>query len=184
MDRFSFIMVLHSIIVGLGVTELLSNVARQIRHRASVKTYWLHSLLVLIIFTAFLQQWWEMWFLQSVETWTFPIIFLLLGGPICLYIIAHLLYPEDMEGADLKALYFDETKFIATLGALTVFIATVFRPIAFDAPLFTQDNLSSALLLLAFLIIAFSKNVKLHSVIVPLVFIALAADILIFSLRI
>lgn len=56
MDRFSFVMVLLSIIVGLGVTELLTNLARQIKHRSASAFYWLHTVIVAFVFVALLQQ--------------------------------------------------------------------------------------------------------------------------------
>ncbi len=68
MDRFAFVMVLFSIIVGLGITELLTNVARQIRLRSKTKFSLLHTSVVAILFVALLQQWWEAWALQSVSS--------------------------------------------------------------------------------------------------------------------
>lgn len=49
MDRFEFLMVLLSIIVGLGISEILTNVARQIRARKSVQGFWVHSGVVVML---------------------------------------------------------------------------------------------------------------------------------------
>ncbi len=68
MDRFAFVMVLFSIIVGLGITELLTNVARQIRLRSKTKFSLLYTSVVAILFVALVQQWWEAWALQSVSS--------------------------------------------------------------------------------------------------------------------
>jgi hypothetical protein len=71
MSLFEFLMVLVSIIVGLGIAEILTGVARLIRCRESARPYWVHSLLVVSIFFALLQQWWELWELREVPEWTF-----------------------------------------------------------------------------------------------------------------
>ena len=61
MSLFEFLMVLVSIIIGLGIVEILTGIARQIRCRESIQGYWIHSVLVAIVFFALLQQWWEIW---------------------------------------------------------------------------------------------------------------------------
>jgi hypothetical protein len=45
MSLFEFLMVLVSIIIGLGIAEILTGVARQIRCRGSIHRYWVHSVL-------------------------------------------------------------------------------------------------------------------------------------------
>lgn len=184
MDRFSFVMVLLSIIVGLGITELLRNVAHQVQQRARIKPYWLHSILVVIVFIAFLQLWWEMWSLQSQETWSFPTLLLMLGGPVGLYIIAHLMFPDVIEGTDFKAIYFKDSQVIYTLSACVVILATLFRPVSFGLPLFSTDNFSSLGLLAAFVILALSKNRWVHGIIIPMMLITLLGDILLFNMSI
>lgn len=184
MDRFSFVMVLLSIIVGLGITEILTNVAHQIQQRAKSKPYWLHSLLVIIVFIAFLQQWWEMWGLHTQEMWSFPVLLLMLGGPVCLYVIAHLMFPDEIEGTDFKSTYFDDARIIYMVAALAVTVATLFRPMSFGVPLVSIDNLASAGFLISFIILAISRNRWVHSIIVPLMLIALLSDILVFNMSI
>lgn len=184
MDRFSFVMVLLSIIVGLGVTELLTNVARQIQHRAKVKPYWLHSLLVIIVFIAFLQQWWEMWGLKTQEIWSFPILLLMIGGPVCLYIISHLMFPDDLDGADFKVGYFEDSRMIYMIAVFSVIMATLCRPVSFGTSLISTDNSSSFILLVAFIILGLSKNKWVHGFIVPMVLVLLLSDILLFTLSI
>lgn len=184
MDRFSFVMVLLSIIVGLGITELLTNVAHQIQQRAKSKPYWIHSFLVTIIFVAFLQQWWEMWGLHAQEMWSFPVLLLMIGGPVCLYVISHLMFPDDIKGIDFKEIYFDDARILYMLAALAVILATLFRPLSFGAPLFVTDNLTSLGFLISFIILAISKNRWIHGTLVPLMLIALLSDILIFNMSI
>jgi len=70
-----------SIIIGLGVTELLAGSARLLRERNEVTVYWLHITATIGVFLAHLVVWWETWGLRTVASWTFPGMLFLLGGP-------------------------------------------------------------------------------------------------------
>lgn len=184
MDRFSFVMVLLSIIVGLGVTELLTNLARQIQNRARIKFYWLHSILAALVFVALLQQWWESWDQRLVETWSFPILILMLGGPIGLYIISHLLFPSDSDTVDFEKHYYDNARIMCLLGAATVVFASLYRPISFGHTLIDADNATSLIILSAFVLLAATRRKIVHQILVPLIFSAVLLDVLIFHLTI
>ncbi len=54
MSLFEFLMVFVSLIVGLGVAEILTGIAKQIRARATCSGYWVHSCGVGVIFLALL----------------------------------------------------------------------------------------------------------------------------------
>ena len=71
MSLFEFLMVLMSIIIGLGIAEVLTGVARVIRERAQLRYYRVHGVLVAITFMALVQQWWEAWSLRTVPSWSF-----------------------------------------------------------------------------------------------------------------
>lgn len=55
MSIFEFLMVLVSIIIGLGIAEILRGIARHIRNRDSVSVYRVHSIVVILVFLALLQ---------------------------------------------------------------------------------------------------------------------------------
>lgn len=181
MNRFEFIMVMLSIIVGLGVTELLTNVAKQIRAREKCKPYWLQSGVVVIILLALLQQWWESWGLQDVGTWSFPFVLMMLGGPIGLFVVSHLLFPDKIEGADLERHYFETSSLIWGLAAVLVLIAFLFRPLAFGAPLFEPDNLAPLFILGVCVTLMMTKRKTAHALFVPLILLAVLLDILVFN---
>ena len=184
MDRFSFVMVLLSIIVGLGVTELLTNIARQVQTRSKTKPYWLHSALVALVFVALLQQWWEAWDQRYVDVWSFPILLLMLGGPVGLYIISHLLFPQDFEGTDFDEFYFESPRITFLIGAATVIFATIYRPLSFGNRLIDPDNLTSVIILGAFLTLAATRNRLVHQTLVPLMLAAVVFDVLLFHMSI
>lgn len=180
MTRFEFIIVLMSIIVGLGIAELLTNVARQIQDRKNVKHYWLQSGMVAFVFIALLQQWWESWGLQEVEGWSFLTMMLMLAGPIGLFITSHLIFPSEMKNVDLREHYARNSRAIWLVAVFSVISATLFRPISFGHELIHLDNASSVVMLIAFIFLALIRNQRFHEIVFPVVFSALVLDIFVF----
>lgn len=184
MSVFEFLMVLVSLIVGLGIAELLSGIARAIRNRNTIKLYWVHSLFVAIVFLALLQQWWEIWGLSTNEVWTFVGLLMMLGAPIGLFLISHLLFPEQMENANLKSYYFDKMKPGLWIAVGTVVIASSFRPIVFGHNYFSIDNLSSIVLMIIFASMAFFRNQYFQAVMVIIILALLLMDIFFYGAQI
>lgn len=184
MSLFEFLMVLVSLIVGLGIAELLSGIARIIRKKDEVKLYWVHSLFIAVIFLALLQTWWEIWGVRETPSWTFVGLMLMLGGPIGLFLISHLAFPEQLAGVDLRTFYYQSMRPVFWVGVWTVIASATFRPIALDSELLALDNASSFFLVVVLGSLASTKNSAFHSCMVVLVFAALLADILLVNMEI
>ena len=93
MDQFNYLAVLISIILGLGITQLLSGFGRWIEHRASFRAYapaicWAFVLLVIQV-----QCWWSMFGLREQADWTFLKFMAVLMQPIVLYLQAIVVLP-------------------------------------------------------------------------------------------
>ena len=58
MGMFDYVMVLASVIIGLGVTHLLTGVAGIIQHPQRAKIYWVHLLWVAATFLRAIFWWW------------------------------------------------------------------------------------------------------------------------------
>lgn len=177
MSLFEFLMVLVSIIVGLGIAELLTGIARQIRYRASVRGYWVHSVLVTMVFFALLQQWWEIWALRGVAEWTFYGLVLMLAGPVGLFLIAHLLFPEPIQGANFREYYDGGTAPVWWLAALTVALSTLFRPLIIGSSLVSPDNATSFLMFFGFVALALSRRPVLHMILAPVFLLLVLFDV-------
>ena len=181
MSIFEFVMVLVSIIIGLGIAEILTGIAGQIRWRKESKPYLLHSLIVVAIFLALIQQWWEIWGLSGETRWTFVALMLMLGGPVCLHLIAHLLFPDDIRQTTMRDYYYGEMRPVWLLICGAVVIGTLFRPLAFGEDLLHPDNATSILALTGCLVLAFTTRPAVHAVVGPLLLISLVYDIFRFS---
>ena len=178
MNLFEFLMILLSLIVGLGLAEILSGFARFLKSSAAHKFSWLHGAVSTIVFLGLLQTFWESWGLRSVEEWSFPAMLLMLGSPIFLYLIAHVIFPERESAVSLEDHYFERARLIWLLAALTVIVGTLFRPLAFDAPLWEIDNVSGIPTLVVCALLATLKTRWLHQLLVPVVLLAVLLDTL------
>ena len=92
--------------------------------------------------------------------------------------MAHLLFPERVEAADLKEYYYGDMRPIWWLGAVAVVAATSFRPLIFGQSLFAPENATSFLIFLGFVLLSRSRRLVLHAVAVLAILVLLVLDIL------
>lgn len=107
MDAFSYLSVLLSIILGLGLTQVLTGVGRVIRHRDRVHVDWLPMLWAGVLLVVYVQVWWSMFGLRELRSWTFIQFLIVLLQTVTLYMMAAMLLPEQIEesGTDLRGYY-------------------------------------------------------------------------------
>lgn len=108
MTPFEFVTVLISIILGLGITQIMSGVADLIHQWDKVRLYWPHLLWVILVFVLHVQEWWFTWELRSMNSWRLPLFLFEILYPVSLFIMARILFPFSGEVAsnDLKEFYF------------------------------------------------------------------------------
>ncbi len=100
MTFFEYIAVLVSIIIGLGITNILSGVARLAQHPGRDRVFWIHLLWALYCFVLLIFFWWWEFALAEVEQWTFALyLFVVFYAVIC-YLLCALLFPSDLQGYD------------------------------------------------------------------------------------
>ena len=104
MNSFEFIMVLVSIIIGLGIAELLQGVARMMRGRFEGGL--LHLLWTANMLNMLIQCFWSWWMLEGKSDWAYYELLMVLLGPIVMYIISSLLHIPEQWSSRL------DTKFI------------------------------------------------------------------------
>ena len=91
MQPFEFVMVLVSIIVALGVAELLAGVVRILR--GELRFYWIHGLWVFNLLILQLQYCWALFDLEARGEWVFVDLVRVLTPPIMLFLASSLLVP-------------------------------------------------------------------------------------------
>jgi hypothetical protein len=104
---FSYLSVLLSIILGLGLTQLLTAGGRLIRHRERIRVDWLPLLWAVVLLIIYVQVWWSMFGLRYVRVWTFLTFLAVLAQTATLYMMAAVALPEEIDatGLDLARYY-------------------------------------------------------------------------------
>ena len=107
MDAFSYLSVLLSIVLGLGLTQLLTAGGRLIRHRDRVRVHWLPLLWAALLLLIYVQVWWSMYGMRLRRDWTFLAFVTVLAQASTLYLMAAVALPELVDGDVDLGRYFD-----------------------------------------------------------------------------
>lgn len=149
MDAFNYLSVLLSIIIGLGITQVLTAAGRLIRGRARVVAYWPPLLWAAVLIVIYVQVWWSMFELRSHADWTFLSFLAVLTQTVTLYMMAALVLPETVdEEIDLRAHYERHSSWFFGFFIATVLVSLV-KELLLDGRLPDPVNLFFHLLLIA-----------------------------------
>jgi hypothetical protein len=120
LSEFEYISVLLSIIIGLGVTQLLSGIARLLRDGHALRQAWWVLVLVATLLVADFQVWWISFAWRAVTDWTFFSYVAFMIQPVLLYLLAYLILPADLHlgGVELSREFIAKRKPFYTLVAL------------------------------------------------------------------
>ena len=107
MSPFEFVIVLISIILGLGITQIMSGLADLIHQWKDVRLYWPHLLWIVLVFILHVQDWWLLYQLRGITTWPLPMFLFQVLYPISLFVMARILFPMagDSMATDMKGYY-------------------------------------------------------------------------------
>jgi hypothetical protein len=121
MDPFSYIVVLTSIVLGLGVTRIVGGLGHLMQQRKRNRPYWVHALWMVNLLLVMAIIWWVAYRWRTYEHWTFFLFLWLLFSPIVLYLIASLLFPDtadEQPAIDWRAHFYENHRDIFLLLAL------------------------------------------------------------------
>ncbi len=124
-SAFEYVTVLISIILGLGITQILTGIADLVHQSKRVKIYGPHLLWVLIVLVLHVQEWWVTFDLRTFAPWRLPIFLFVMIYPIILFILARLLFPFGIQEGfiDLKEFYYENYKKIFLFGIVLSVLA-------------------------------------------------------------
>src|SRR5262249_8567567 len=106
MDAFSYLAVLISIILGLGMARLLTGVGRWIEQRNAFRPFMPAMVWAGILLLVHVQTWWSMFGLRFLTEWTFVRFTVVLLQPAILFLLATIVLPsEGGSSLDLRANY-------------------------------------------------------------------------------
>ena len=171
-----YVLSLMAIISGLAITDLVASLHRLLRARQRVRWDWLTLLVAGFVGMALTVSWFISWRVNVVENynptfWRF--FFLTLGQLVPLYLAAAAALPDEVppEGVDLRQFYAENSRYI--WGALTAMMI-MFIITACVAQLMRGDYRAAGMVvlqtpfLLPTAVLAFVRNRRMHSILVPL----------------
>lgn len=182
MTPFAYLSVLISIVLGLGVTELLAGVQRLVHARERVRFHWLSLTWSGLVFVTLVQWWWAAFGFRHRTDWDFFSFLLILLVPVLLYLAAALvLPPADERGRyDLRKHYFGIHRlFFLVLAAAT--LLEMARALRVPDPQAAGLNFAATVLLGSLSLV---KSPRYHAVGTALGILLLAAFIVAETLRI
>jgi hypothetical protein len=176
MNAFDYLSVLISIVLGLGITQVLAGFAAMVRARKRMRMYWPVPVQMGAVFLIAVVVWWSMFGLREVRVWTFATFLMVMGQAVAVYLMAAFITPETAgeQSLDLRELYFRESRW---------FFASSLALLAFSVAknLMLSGNMRSADLAghVAFAAISVAGLVasgdRVHKIVAPLTFVFLAA---------
>ena len=122
---FEYVSILVSIILGLGITQLLSSFADLLYNYKKVKFYLPHTIWIFFLLFLHIQDWFITYQLKDNAVWYLPELSFILLYPIALFIIAKLILPTNHleESESMKTFYFTQYPVIFLVMSCAIIIS-------------------------------------------------------------
>ncbi len=179
MDRFEYLSVLVSIVIALGMSEVVSTWGRLLRQRHEVRFSVIQAAWSAFVLVFMAQFWWGFWNYRMVENWTFLSLLLLLSLSLAIVLAALVITPSDRvaPGLDLHAFFFENRRVFFGVGAVLLIQIAIADALVARQPAIHAENLIRAVGLVLVGLAARSDSVRLHGAIVATGFVLLAVFI-------
>ena len=140
MTPFEYVTVLISIILGMGITQIVTGVADLVHQWHRVRIYWPHILWIILVFFLHIDEWWSTYELRKFESLRLPTFLFVLLYPINLFILARILFPlvqPDSE-IDLKVFYYASYRKFFLWASMLPVLSLLNNVFVTGHPLYTQ----------------------------------------------
>jgi hypothetical protein len=162
--RFEYLSVLISIVIALGLSEVMVCWGRLLQHRAQVRFSWLHAFWSALVVLLMIQYWWGFWNFRTVESWTLASLVSVVMETAMLVVCALLLTPgRSLSGRiDLEALYYEHARPLFVLGSLLLLQQSAVDVLVMEAPVLHPRNLVRCVGAVVLALAAWSPDRRLH----------------------
>ena len=168
MDPFSYLSVLISIILALGMTRVLAGVGEMLQARSHRRIYWVHAVWIFNLFLYLVIAWWIFYRWRNQQLWTYFLFVFVLIAPTLLYLASILLFPREAvgdESVDYKMHYYANHRaffiIFALYGPIDV-VDTLLKGVPHFLQQGPQYIVSTALFLAGLTIAAITRNERYH----------------------
>jgi hypothetical protein len=128
-SAFEYVSILISIILGLGITQILSSFSDLLYNHKHVKFYWPHLIWIVFILFLHFQDWFITYQVKDIKVWSLPKLLFIIAYPITLFLCAKMLLPtnETEEREDMKKFYFSQFPVIFILVGISILFSLIFN---------------------------------------------------------
>jgi hypothetical protein len=110
MSSFEFISILMSIVIGLGVTNLLSGAARAFYRRNKTPMDEVNIVVTVATLLLLVLQWWVTFKWNTETHWSFDRFLALIVWTISMYLMTVFLYPPDISEEEERQIRFEHNR--------------------------------------------------------------------------
>ena len=176
MSKFEYLMMITSVVVAVGLAEIIAGWGRLLRAQYSnIKFDWLHGGFSAIVVVGLIQHWAGIWAYKDLEIVHLGKIVFLMLPSFFLVLTAYAISPEVRDGEDLdcRDFYFSKHKSIwfSWSGFIVLSVMADFIIIGYSET-FISGHIPYLLPLLGGLLLAFTKNKWCHLSIFTVFFLA------------
>lgn len=125
-DIYPHIRIVMGMVVGLGITRLLSGVARVVQHPRRYPPSGVHLAWVAATLLYLVHFWWWEFGLYQISAWNFATYLFIIGYAIALFLLCALLFPDDLHDyADQATFFYARRKWFFGVLMLTYLLDVV-----------------------------------------------------------
>lgn len=170
---FEYVSILVSIILGLGITQLLTALGHMLHHHKIVKLYWPHTIWIGFILFLHIQDWFVTYQLRQKTEWKLTEVLFVLLYPIVLYIITKIILPEKgkKQIQALETYYYLKSPIFFSLLSIAILLSILFNIFLLGNTLLSQSILILFLLTAAYLGLSSNRHPRIHQLFAILVLI-------------
>lgn len=140
MSEFEYVAVLVSLVLGLGIANILSGLGRMIIKRHEYQVDLVHLMWSLALFLVLVLNWWVFFQLSKFNQWSFEFFLTVIIWTVLFYLMSVLLFPPDKSSMPNYGKLFEQNRnwflglFIAS--NLTDIALTALREQLFNPPFY------------------------------------------------
>ena len=167
MTAFEYVTGTLLLIVGLGVTQLLSRLVERFRNRHENRPHWIPLLWALLVFILQMQFLWSAFELSSlITTWTVSNFILLLMYALALFLAGALVLPRSnvKNNQDAFSYFLRDGRWSLIVLAFYQLWAFVFNPLLFGIKIFSFYNLMALPGIVILLVTFFGKSIRFWAI--------------------
>jgi hypothetical protein len=178
-SAFEYVSILVSIILGLGITQILSVVSDLVFDTPKVKFYFPHTVWVMFLLFLHIQDWFISYQLKDIPVWYLPELFFILSYPVLLFVLSKVITPQedDVDRTDLKVYYYRRYPTIFGLMSGSVLLSILFNAYLLKLSLLDQWPLAVFLALLLGLMRFKTQKESVHIAFASLLILGVGAAI-------